>query len=278
MTCISPEAADPYAALLPEVIALAQSSGARIRELFTPGARILDRTTLLAAYERVEAVSAEGLREALALLRPGARWLDDDPESHRSTETRAGEWWVVDGVEGAVNFIHGVPEFSVNITLLLDNLPVLAVVHQPVEDHTYSAVHGHGATLNGKPVAGSDKTDLAMSIVTTSQAGGTADLNRRTAAAINTMFDHALAVRQTVPSTFPLLAVAAGHHDLFWRFGPDLPAVAPGALIAAQAGATVTDLHGNPWTAGSTDIVVAPPALHPTALALLRDPQAALDA
>jgi myo-inositol-1(or 4)-monophosphatase len=80
------------------------------------------------------------------------------------------------------------------------------------------------------------------------------------------MFDHALLVRQTVPSTFPLLAVAAGHVDVYWRFGPDLPALAPGILLATEAGAIATDLRGEPWRTDSDDVVVAARDLHAAAL------------
>src|ERR1700743_2254216 len=60
-----------------------------------------------------------------------------------------GEWWVVDAVEGGVNYVHGLPEWAVTVTLLRDGQPVLTVVRQPVGDLTYTAVRGAGAYLNG---------------------------------------------------------------------------------------------------------------------------------
>jgi myo-inositol-1(or 4)-monophosphatase len=85
------------------------------------------------------------------------------------------------------------------------------------------------------------------------------------------MFDRALLVRQSVPSTFPILAVAAGHFDVYWRFGPDLPALAPGVLLATEAGAIATDVDGAPWQADSADLVLAGPGLHPAALEALSE-------
>lgn len=253
-------------ALLPHLVEVAQQAGRRVRELlFSPAARPTGRADLYTGNQRVEE-AVSGLREALTALRPEARWLDDDPETHRTRRQLAGEWWVVDGVEGAVNFLHGLPEWAVNITLVRDGLPVAAVVHQPIGELTHTAVRGGGAHLDGAPLRASAKVELSAAIVTTSQAGGGPELNRRTAGAIDVLFGRALLVRQTVPSTFPLLAVAAGHSDGYWRFGPDLPALAPGVLLATEAGAIATDLAGAPWRAGSADVVVAAPSLHAAVL------------
>lgn len=253
-------------ALLPQLVDVAQQAGRRVREIFSPFARPASRNDLYAGNQRVEKAGAEGMREALTVLRPAAHWLDDNPEAHRTRQHMADEWWVVDGVEGAVNFLHGLPEWAINITLVRDNVPVAAVVYQPIGELTYTAVRGGGASLNDTPLTVSAKVELSAAIATTSQAGGGPELNRRTAGSIDVMFGRALLVRQTVPSTFPLLAVAAGHFDVYWRFGPDLPALAPGVLLATEAGAVATDSLGEPWQADSADVVVAPPGLHPAVL------------
>jgi myo-inositol-1(or 4)-monophosphatase len=124
------------------MVGVARHSGKQIGQLFSEFDRVVDRESLITAYRKVEAVSAEGLREKLLALRPGSGWLEDDPEKHREVLAGSGEWWIVDGVEGAVNFIHGVPEFSVSITLIRDGAPVLAVVHQPIGDRTTSSGSG----------------------------------------------------------------------------------------------------------------------------------------
>jgi predicted dinucleotide-binding enzyme len=57
--------------------------------------------------------------------------------------------------------------------------------------------------------------------------------------------------------------VAAGHFDVYWRFGPGLPSLAPGVPLATDVGAIATELHGAPWQTDSGDIVIAAPDLHP---------------
>jgi myo-inositol-1(or 4)-monophosphatase len=80
----------------------------------------------------------------------------------------------------------------------------------------------------------------------------------------------ASAVRSTVPSTFPLLDLAAGHVDAYWQYECDLIGVSAGALLATEAGGVVTDLRGQPWQPGRTDILAAAPGVHKELLALLR--------
>jgi myo-inositol-1(or 4)-monophosphatase len=248
--------------LLSQVVELARQAGDRVAAVFSAAARPNGLDDLFAAAEWLGQLSMEGLRVALSTLRPNAQWLEDDPEEHAVSQDLTGEWWVVDGVEGAVNFLHGLSEWAVNITLVRDNLPVVAVVYQPTGELTYTAVRGGGSQLNGKPLRTSGKTELSVAIATTSMGGGSAEQNRRTADVIEVMFERALFVRQTIPSTFPLLGVAAGNFDVYWRFGLDLPALAPGVLLVTEAGGVATDLLGQPWQADSSDVVVAAPGLY----------------
>jgi len=77
-------------------------------------------------------------------------------------------------------------------------------------------------------------------------------------------------VRASVPSTFPLLLVAAGHNDVFWQYEPVLPGVAAGLLFVTEAGGIVTRIDGSPWRPGSADILAAAPGLHAAAVDVLR--------
>ncbi|TQS42380.1 inositol monophosphatase family protein [Cryptosporangium phraense] len=141
-------------------------------------------------------------------LLPGVQWFDEDT----GAEVPPGQWWVVDGAEGAVNFVRGLPDWAVTITLLNDGVPELTVVRQPIGDLTYTAVRGGGAFLDGRPLRVSAKTDLDAAIVTASQAGNTPEVHARFGRTFAALSDRALLVRNTVPTTFPLLVVASGLH------------------------------------------------------------------
>ena len=158
------------------------------------------------------------------------------------------------------------PEWAVTVTLLRDGGPVLTVVRQPAGDLTYTAARGAGAYLNGRPLRASAKTDLDAAIAATGQAeADQRDTYRRIGESITALLGRALLVRTSVPSTFPMLLVAAGHADLFWQYEPVLPGVAAGALLITEAGGTVSRIDGSAWGPGSPDILAAAPGLHQAA-------------
>jgi fructose-1,6-bisphosphatase/inositol monophosphatase family enzyme len=131
-----------YAGLLPSVVKAATAAGDRLMAEFSPFARPASRADMAAVGRHTEDLVLAELRPALASLRPAAGWADEDREA---TPLPPGELWVVDAVEGAVNYVHGMPEWGVTVTLMRDSQPALAVVRQPVGDLTYTAVRGAGA-------------------------------------------------------------------------------------------------------------------------------------
>jgi myo-inositol-1(or 4)-monophosphatase len=254
-------------ATLAAVTGAVHDAGARLLELYSPEARPSGRGDMFAALRRNEDASLAVLRPALARACPQAGWVDDD---QGTAPLPPGEWWAVDAVEGNVNHVHGLPEWCVTATLLRDSEPVLTAVSQPVGHLTYTAVRGGGAHLNGQPLRISAKSDLAAAIVTTGQAeAGQEDTYRRIGDSVTAMLYRALLVRATVPATFPLLLVAAGHYDAFWQYEPVLSGIAAGVLLAAEAGGIVSDTRGQPWRPGGTDILVTAPGLQAAAIQAL---------
>jgi myo-inositol-1(or 4)-monophosphatase len=254
-------------ALLPDVVSVAVSAGRRLLAVFSPDARPTDLADLSRRLQRNEQASLEGLREALGVLRPGAGWVEEDQES---AGLPAGEWWAVDAVEGNVNHAHGMNDWCVSIALVRDGEPVLAVVHQPIGNLTHTALRGGGAHLNGGRLQTSSKTDLKAAIATTGQAeAGQAETYGRIGTSITVMLGEVLLVRSTVPSTFPLLLVAAGHHDVFWQYEPTLPGIAAGILLVSEAGGVVSRVDGSPWQPGSPDVLVTTRALHEAVIDVL---------
>ena len=255
------------ARLLAPLVELLVAAGDRLLARFTPDARPTDRAGMFEAGRRNEEASLAGLREALAALRPSAGWVD---EALETTALPPGEWWTVDAVEGNVNHVHGLPEWAITATLLRDGRPVLAVVRQPVGDLTWSAVAGGGAWVNGRRLSTSTKQALDAAVVGTGQAeAGQVETHERLGRSIVAMLGQALLVRASVPSTFPMLRVAAGHEDAFWQFSPVLPGIAAGVLFVVEAGGTASRLDGSAWAPGAPDVLVSAPGLHRDAVRVL---------
>jgi myo-inositol-1(or 4)-monophosphatase len=246
--------------LLDDVTKVAIEAGDRLLAVYSPEARPAGRDELMKAAMRNEHAAAAGLRDALRALRPGARWLEEDNETGALP---GGEWWVVDNAEGSVNHVHGLPEWGVSITLVVDGVPELGVFRQPVADLTYTARRGHGAHVGGRRLTVSAKSGLDLAIVGTGQAeAGQAETYARIGRSVTALLRQAFLVRVTVPSTFPLLLVAGGHVDAFWQYEPVLPGIALGILAAAEAGGIVTAVDGSPWTPAAGTVLVAAPGVH----------------
>ena len=251
--------------LTADVTAAVHRAGKALLAEYTETARPADKADLHRAGTRLETVATGILKPALAAIRPDARWIEDDQET---TALPTGEWWAVDPVEGAVNYVHGLAEWAVTVTLIRDNLPVLAVVHEPANGRTWTAVRDGGAFLDGRPLRVSSKSEVGAALVTTTQPR---TRTRDFADATVAMLDRVLLLRSTVPSTFPQLDVAAGHVDAYWQYECDLVGVAAGVLLVTEAGGLVTDLAGDPWRPGATDILAAAPGLHPELLSILKE-------
>ncbi|MFG3228190.1 inositol monophosphatase family protein [Kitasatospora sp. NPDC048194] len=233
-------------------------------------ARTLDEAA--ARFAESDGPAAAELRERLTARYPQAGWLSEEFEG---SVPDAGEWWVCDATDGAVQYLLGQPHWAVTATLVRDGVAVLAVVHAPElfgAGRTYRAVLGGGAQLDGRPIAPLER-DLAATVAATSQPPGIADdpvALRRAGESLSAMAGSVLAVRNLGPTALQVAQVGSGHLALFWEYGADAGNLLPGALIASEAGATVTDAAGAAWTVGSDSFLAAAPGLHADALGVLR--------
>lgn len=254
--------------LLATMSAIAEDGGRRLLSAFSAGARPAGRDAALAAMLRNEALVAPGLRAALATLRPCAAWLESEDDGKALPP---GECWVVDAVEGNINHVHGLRDWGVTIALVRERQPVAAVVHQPLDALTWTALRGGGARRNGRLVQVGAKTRLDAAIAMTGQAeAGQVDTYARIGSSVDAMLHQALLVRMSVPSTFPLLELADGQGDVFWQYAPSFQGIAAGLLMVTEAGGIASRIDGTPWQPGAPDILLATPGLHRAAVDVLR--------
>jgi myo-inositol-1(or 4)-monophosphatase len=258
-------------ALLAATVSAMHAAGARMLDRFDPLTRTPDDLeSVVTAIHENDAASLAVARELLQRARPSARWVDDELEGGALP---SGEWWLVDPVEGNINHVQGLTEWGVSATLVRDNVPVLTAIYEPVAARTYTAVRGSGvASVNGIPMRPSSKTELKAAIVTTGQAkpAENSETYRRIGQSVTAMLHAALVVRMTVPATFELGFVAAGHIDGFWQYSDVRSGLAAGALLVSEAGGAVTDTHGQPWSLASEDFLACAPGIHRKAADVLR--------
>lgn len=154
----------------------------------------------------------------------------------------ASRLWIVDPIDGTVNFANGIPLFAVAIGLVVDDEPLLGVVYDPIRDELFAAERGAGARLNGTPIHASAKRSLRESVCATSLQRG---------AGMRLVESIALSARSTRAlgtSAIALAWVAAGRVDAYVQDANlSLWDIAGPGVIALEAGAVVEGLDGESW-------------------------------
>ncbi len=198
------------------------------------------------------------LRDRLAELRPGEHVLGEEGGG-RSDGSAGRPTWVVDPIDGTVNFVYGLPAYVVSVAVQVDGRSVAGAIADVVDGSVYSAARGHGAHVrqgdDTAPLRCSQVDDLSMSLVGTG-FGYDSLLRQRQAAVLATLLPQIRDIRRFGSAALDLCLVAAGRLDAYFEENLNVWDWAAGALIAAEAGAKVRvpSLSG---PAGGRGMVVA---------------------
>jgi myo-inositol-1(or 4)-monophosphatase len=183
----------------------------------------------------------------------------------------SGRTWIVDPLDGTINYANGIPYFCVSVGLVVDGRPAVGAVCDPMRGETYWATADGPAMLGDRVVHASAKDKLTDCVISLSLGGrGVATRGRAVRRAVR-------ASRNTGSAALALAYVANGRFDAFLQSG-GMSAwdVAAAGLIAERGGAVVTDGHGGTWfdvdkATRAFGIVAAPAAHHPELLRLSRE-------
>jgi myo-inositol-1(or 4)-monophosphatase len=169
--------------------------------------------------------------------------------------------WIVDPLDGTTNFAHGLRVFSVSVGYERDGKLAAGAVYDPCQDELFLASAGGGATVNGQPLRVSETDTLLRALLGTGFPYDRAlmPVALRQFGALSMQVQ---AVRRVGSAALDCCWVAAGRFDGYWENVVKPWDVAAGALIALEAGATLTDVHGHPFKIDSGSILVANPKLH----------------
>lgn len=181
---------------------------------------------------------------------------------------KSGQAWFIDPLDGTINYVHGVPIYSVSIAYAEKGKLCLGVVYDPSRDECFSAELDGGAWLNGKPIRPSSASELDQALLVTGfpydiRTNPENNLDHYAYFAL-----HSQGVRRLGSAALDLCYVACGRLDGFWELRLNAWDVAAGGLIAREAGAVVTNLAGAPdFISPPQSILAANASLHPLMLA-----------
>jgi myo-inositol-1(or 4)-monophosphatase len=197
------------------------------------------------------------IRDRLLTTRPGDGLLG---EEGGSVAGDSGVIWVVDPIDGTVNYLYGIPQYAVSIAAQVDGATAVGVVHNPATGQTWTAIRGEGAALDGRPVRESECNRLDRALIAT---GFGYDARRRAhqAEVLRQVLPSVRDIRRAGAASLDLCAVASGLVDGFYERGLAPWDLAAGGLVAREAGAVVAGLRGR--AAGADLVIAAGPALFP---------------
>jgi myo-inositol-1(or 4)-monophosphatase len=195
------------------------------------------------------------LVDHIRAVRPDDGFLGEEGADEAGT---SGVTWVIDPIDGTVNYLYQVPAFAVSVGVRIGDDIVAGAVVNPTSGEMWTARRGHGAWLDGRPIRVNDSPALAMALVATG-FGYDPERRRRQAEVLTAVLPKIRDVRRIGSAALDLCALACGRVDGYFEQGLKPWDLAAGGLIAAEAGAVVGGLAGKP--PGESLVIAASPEL-----------------
>jgi myo-inositol-1(or 4)-monophosphatase len=200
-------------------------------------------------------VAAEAaIRRVLAQHRPDDRILGEEGGASGGGRLQ----WVVDPLDGTINFLFGIPVFAVSIACEDERGAIVGLVLDPVRNECFAATRSLGATLDGEPIHGSERNDLAVALVATG-FNYDAAVRARQAEVAARVIPRVRDIRRLGAAALDLCWTACGRYDAFFERGVHAWDIAAGSLIADRAGLSVEALA--PDGDDPAGVIAAPEAL-----------------
>ncbi|NMC86155.1 MAG: inositol monophosphatase [Anaerolineaceae bacterium] len=233
---------DPHSEpTLAQVIAWAKTAGELVRANFNKPHTIGYKGEVDVVTES-DKKSEEYLLGQLAQTFPHHAILTEESGEHAG---ESDHLWIIDPLDGTVNYAHRLPIYSISIAYQLRGQLQLGVVYDPSRDECFSAERGQGAFLNGQPIAVSGATQLIQTLMVT---GFPYDRQSEDYFRSLRLFGHITSITQGVrrlgSAALDLCYVAAGRMDAYFEHSIHPWDIAAAALIVQEAGGKVTDIHG----------------------------------
>nr|WP_296770579.1 inositol monophosphatase family protein [Rhodococcus sp. (in: high G+C Gram-positive bacteria)] len=255
-----------------EDVARAAAAHVRARrpEVFGPGAEsdvpggqaaVTTKSTPTDPVTIVDTETEAVLRRLLADRRPGDAILGE--EGGGSTESTAGVRWVLDPIDGTVNFLYGIPAYAISVAAQVDGVSVAGVVVDVAREIVFGAARGFGATAvesdgSSRELTCNPLSDVSLALVATGFGYGAL---RRTGQGriISELLPRVRDIRRIGSAALDLCMVASGAVDAHFEHGLSPWDWAAGSLIAEEAGATVVIPQPNSSSSeGAVTVAVAP--------------------
>ncbi len=218
-----------------------------------------ETTSFIDIVTEADRASEDIILDAIADRFPG----HDVVSEERPPEITGSRWrWLVDPLDGTVNFAHGYPVFSVSIALMEDMKLVTGMVYDPLRNELFQAIRGNGAFLNGNPIKVSSVDRLDRSLVATGFPYDRALSPDNNVAEFSKVVTRVQGLRRGGSAAIDLAHVACGSLDGFWELKLKPWDMGAGMLLIQEAGGRVSDGAGNPTDVYTYCVVASNVLIH----------------
>ena len=187
------------------------------------------------------------LKSTLMTHFPDDGWLSEEcaDDAARLSKSRT---WIVDPIDGTIEYANGVPEYAISVALVEEGEPVLASVYNPASSELFYAMKGHGAFCHEQPIHCKLSETASLTLLASRSEFKRGEWNR---------FRQNNDVKVIGSIAYKLALVAAGRADAAFSLGPKSEwDIAAGVLLVQEAGGQVTDQHHRPFLFNRKDVRV----------------------
>jgi myo-inositol-1(or 4)-monophosphatase len=221
-------------------VELAEGAAAVVREGRRAEMSVGAKSTDTDLVTEVDRAAERWLVEHISARRPHDAIVGEEGAGRGGT---SGVRWVLDPIDGTVNFVLGLPQFAVSVAAEVDGSIVAGAVCNPMSGETFHAHRGGGAYVAGQRLGGPRDVPLARAVVATG-FGYDADRRARQATVVGPLLSQVADIRRLGAASLDLCFLAAGRVDAYFEAGLNLWDHAAGGLVATEAGCVVSGLRG----------------------------------
>ncbi|MEY5131415.1 MAG: inositol-monophosphatase [Bacteroidota bacterium] len=229
-------------ALLQTAIDAAQKAGTVLKEGFGTDYTISSKSQihdLVTEYDhKSEAIIIETIRSSF----PNHQILTEESGHHASDGDIT---WIIDPLDGTVNFAHGIPIYCVSIAVKQGDAILYGVIYSPMTEEMFIAEKDQGATINGKPCKVTQQSSLPSAFLVTGFPYSVKENPGNCIEHFSHIVEMGIPIRRLGSAALDLAYVAAGRFDGFWEVALQPWDMAAGALLVKEAGGIIMDYSGN---------------------------------
>lgn len=259
----------PY---LPAALEAARAAGSILERHYRRSLRVSQKSSPRDLVTDVDRACERAILRVLRRTHPAHRVLAEESAHGEHSLPEDGYTWVVDPLDGTMNYIHGIPFYCTSIALCHGETPQVGVVHAPALGETFTAIRGRGARLNGRPIRVTSTRRLRDSFLVTGFPYDLDTRRRNNLREFQEFMKQSRGVRRVGTAALDFAYVAQGSFDGFWELALYPWDCAAGALLVEEAGGQVSDLRGRPFSISRSlqGVVATNRALHAPVVRLLR--------